>query len=925
MRQSPRALAVWVLWLAALAWTGLARAECGGTTQCIGVGPTEAQALLAHHGNGPATFTLAFGNQEVGTTSAAQSVFVAAVTGPAGTTAVLGAIAVGGANASEFSVAGGSCLASGPVQGGAACTILVTFKPATAGTKSATLTVPLNPPSCDTCITGREVTLTGTATTPLPTARPATISAAASTPTVLDLAAYIGGTGALTARIASAPAHGTAVITGTRVTYTPTSGYLGPDAFTYDVTDVGGTSAPATITVSVVPRADPTADAAVVGLLRAQAKTAQRFARAQIANIQSRLESLHARAETAAAPAKLAARSPGTGLAWQAQTATTPPLRTAGDASPMATGLFSALASAARTGTFNAASLNAPVDRTVGATDVWVAGQVQFGTRDQTSDSSALRFSTDGLSAGVDRRVSEKLALGIAAGFARDQTDIGADGSRARTKGSSIALYGSYQPGVNLYVDGLLGVGNLDMDSERFVAAANDFARGTRDGRQWFGSLAAGYEFRERNVLLSPYGRIDFGRARLNAYSEAGAGLAALTFFEQTLPTLQVAFGVRAESVHETDFGYALPRLRFEVRHDAKGESEARLAYADLPAGPIYGITPSMDKRTSLLLGVGSDFLLRNGLKLGVDYQIQRASGVDHNQLVRVWVAKELDGKGLPMGALDAPTLFVNPVRVETSIVWDDNVNRARESEEKLADRIYSLNVGKAASLPLGEHTRIVATGFAAGDKFARYPGLDRFSLGGQAELQYRASGEFSAPTFGLQGRLVFDEHAGQLRSGHRYSLGLTYRQGLTDRIEIFAALTANRRQADNVVFDGKDTSARVNLDYALTHSGVLYLGGEFRKGDAVTTRTDSHAYESFAKAWVPDDAYGSDPLVAYRYEAKTTLWTLGYNWALGPRDSLDFSMRRAASKPTAPASPLYPAPSRYTANQFSVAYLVRF
>ena len=178
-------------WLALLV-SAAARAECGGTTQCIGVGPTEDAALLAHHGNGPDTFTLGFGNQPIQTTSATQNVFVAAVTGPVGTTAQLGSITITGANASEFSVAGGTCLASGPVHGGSSCTIAIAFKPASVGSKSATLNVPVDPPGCVGCITGRFVTLAGTATAALPTATPTTLTVQASTPTTLDLAAIIG-------------------------------------------------------------------------------------------------------------------------------------------------------------------------------------------------------------------------------------------------------------------------------------------------------------------------------------------------------------------------------------------------------------------------------------------------------------------------------------------------------------------------------------------------------------------------------------------------------------------------------------------------------------------------------------------------------------------------------------------------------------
>ena len=51
--------------------------------------------------------------------------------------------------------------------------------------------------------------------------------------------------------IGTAPAHGTAVASGTTVTYQPTPGYAGPDSFTYTATNSAGTSAPATVTITV--------------------------------------------------------------------------------------------------------------------------------------------------------------------------------------------------------------------------------------------------------------------------------------------------------------------------------------------------------------------------------------------------------------------------------------------------------------------------------------------------------------------------------------------------------------------------------------------------------------------------------------------------------------------------------------------------
>ncbi|WFU07455.1 putative Ig domain-containing protein (plasmid) [Rhizobium sp. CB3171] len=61
-----------------------------------------------------------------------------------------------------------------------------------------------------------------------------------------------GGVAASVA-IATGASHGTAIASGTSVTYTPASGYSGSDSFTYTATNGSGTSAPATVSVTITP------------------------------------------------------------------------------------------------------------------------------------------------------------------------------------------------------------------------------------------------------------------------------------------------------------------------------------------------------------------------------------------------------------------------------------------------------------------------------------------------------------------------------------------------------------------------------------------------------------------------------------------------------------------------------------------------
>lgn len=952
-------------------------AECGGGQQCIAVSIDP--LVPPAHGTPLTSSPLDFGNQTVATTSATRTIFVGAVTGPAGTFATLDAITLSGANAADFTIMGGTCTVVTPslLQDGPTCTITVTFNPATLGAKAAQIDV-------RTAAITRTIPLTGTGTAVPPAAGAATLTVQSDTPTTLNLAPFVSGANLLGVQITAAPTNGVATVSGFSVTYTPNTGYIGPDAFSYASFSATATSAPAVVTVAVVARPSPANDPNVVGLINAQAQTARRFSRAQIFNFQRRMESLHrATGSGNTATTGSTGFSPGRGLSTNSRSApvmsrspvATPgvsvnsmagPAEIAGDAPPgnspfvrttsepgglrqigpvagaalglRPTSFVTTLLSAATT---RSASLSYSSDRAgqssaiPDGTTMWIGGNLHFGTRDQTSDSNSLRFSTDGISAGVDRRFTDKLALGMGLGYARDGTDIGVDGTKSKSHGSSIAVYGSYQPTARTFVDGLIGYGVLTYDTDRFVAAANDFARSHRKGDQLFGSLAAGYEHRRDALLLSPYGRLDFAIDRLDQATETGAGLNALTYFEQTLHTLQLSLGLRAESQHETYFGWALPRLRVEFRHDFKDDRQATLAYADQFAGPRFSVTPVGVKRDALLVGIGSDFVFRDGWKLGVDYQLERSSGSDSSQAIRLWLSKDLDGKGSPLG-LYSSSLYENPVRIEAGYAWDDNLTRARDAVDQLSDHIYSLNVTKSTNFPLTTHTRVLVSGFLSGDKLYTYSGLDRLSGGGQAEFQYRTSGEFDAPTFGIFGRALIDEYNSALRSGYRYSLGVTARQSLTDRIDLFGALASNVRRADNVVFDAKDYSVRFNLDYSLGRSGTPYVSGEYRRGDTVSTGRQSIDNAAIAKVSVQDDAFGNNQLVAYRFDAETVIWTLGYNYPLGPRDAIDFSWRYVRSSPT--AVPNYGVAAttyglvgqpggtpRYTANQFSIVYITRF
>ncbi len=100
-----------------------------------------------------------------------------------------------------------------------------------------------------------------------PTCQAVPLSAAADTAAAVTFSCTTTPGFANTYAVASSPSHGTLsgldTAAGT-ITYTPTNGFSGSDSFTYTATNTGGTSVPATVSITVNPPAAPTCQAVAV-------------------------------------------------------------------------------------------------------------------------------------------------------------------------------------------------------------------------------------------------------------------------------------------------------------------------------------------------------------------------------------------------------------------------------------------------------------------------------------------------------------------------------------------------------------------------------------------------------------------------------------------------------------------------------------
>ncbi|TBR35967.1 MULTISPECIES: putative Ig domain-containing protein [Dyella] len=468
---------------------------------------------------------------------------------------------------------------------------------------------------------------------PLPITVPKTAAVAAGKQVTVDLTAGAHG-GPFTAAtlVSVTPSNaGTATVhasgSGYALDFTADIHYAGDAVVTYTLANAYATSAPGTVTVKVTGRSDPSKDAEVRGILDAQADAARRLAIGQISNFTRRLESLHngvssgfTNGITMASAGSRQNRDPMNGLRE-------------GDEFTRRY-----LVNDDEPGTSGAKSVGPGLP---GDVAVWTGGAVNFGKSQVGASDNGIDFTTSGLSLGIDKQFGPNLALGAGVGYGHDASDIGRHNSRSTVDSYNVAIYGSYRPIASMYLDGLVGYQWLSFDARRYVTDNGNTVHGSRDGKQWFGSFAIGYEHRTDGSLVSPYARLDIAQAKLDSYTEQGDAIYALNYGRQTVKTSTGTLGVRAEWTAKRDYGVWIPRLRAEFGHDFQGSSTATMRYADLLTGPMYQATLANQSRNHTLLGAGIELQTLGGFILRAEYQNLLDNSSRDNQSILLGVEKK--------------------------------------------------------------------------------------------------------------------------------------------------------------------------------------------------------------------------------------------------------------------------------------------
>jgi uncharacterized protein YhjY with autotransporter beta-barrel domain len=455
----------------------------------------------------------------------------------------------------------------------------------------------------------------------------------------------------------------TGVISGT-----PTG--TGNDTFTLQARDVNGNIGSRTYTLD--PRPDPALDPEVQGLILAQVASAQRFASAQVNNVARHLEGLHNHFNPCsfnfglAPPRDPAQQQGGTPYGDYANpNALYSPSGSYGQPIVVPpSGYGASPGSGARIGyapepSYGAAQGYPPppgpqtpqaqaIQSIPGATDCaadwassmafWTSGSFQFGSMTPSGVASGNKFTTAGVTAGVDFRVSDKLIAGVALGYGADRSDVGQHGSRSDSTSFNGALYASLRLFDPLFVDGSIGYGTLGYDNRRFVTGDGSMVAGARKGSYWFGSAAVSMELGRDQFKFAPYVSTDFVSATLNGYSENGPSSQLLTFNAMKFNAVSGAVGLRGAIDIPASFGMFTPTARVEYRQTTQSAFDQSMYYTDLGAGSSSTYSQLAGNRGMTTGAIGFRARSPGGLGVEFEYGVTEGTNSLHSQSLRAAV-----------------------------------------------------------------------------------------------------------------------------------------------------------------------------------------------------------------------------------------------------------------------------------------------
>lgn len=271
----------------------------------------------------------------------------------------------------------------------------------------------------------------------------------------------------------------------------------------------------------------------------------------------------------------------------------------------------------------------------------WAQVYGQSANQDERDANPGYDSRTWGGAAGIDtENLIDRGILGVALNYGN--TDVESDNANASetdVDSYGISLYGSYDLGQRVYLNGQAGYTYNDIETDRYnTNGANTTAHGDFNSNMYSAKLGLSRNYQLNTLTLTPGVSASYAHLDTDGYTETGPTLAIKRIIEdESQDILNLGLGATATwSVRQADGSELKPSLRAGYAYQAVGDAvQETAAFAEVP-GTTFTTEGADPARNQFSVGGGVTYLRTDNWSFSANYDYQyKQDYSSHNGVLR--------------------------------------------------------------------------------------------------------------------------------------------------------------------------------------------------------------------------------------------------------------------------------------------------
>ena len=196
---------------------------------------------------------------------------------------------------------------------------------------------------------------------------------------------------------------------------------------------------------------------------------------------------------------------------------------------------------------------------------VFISGNGDFVNVGHDSNARGYDFTTGGVTLGVDYRVTDNFAVGVALGYANTTTSLDSQGSVDVNSGRGGVYATLFNNSGGFYMNTYAGGGFNSYDTRRRGLLAD--ATGATNGAEFNTFLGAGYDVHVGGLTFGPIASVEYTYVDFNGFTERGS-VAPLRIVSQNQDSLRTNAGIKLAYPFTAGGMVITPQLRASWQHE---------------------------------------------------------------------------------------------------------------------------------------------------------------------------------------------------------------------------------------------------------------------------------------------------------------------------------------------------------------------